>query len=50
MESKKVEPTFVGENDDLVFIVPKFQLYLLEPQSVLKLIIENNKKKGVKKL
>ena len=23
MENKKVEPTFVGENDDLVFVVPK---------------------------
>ncbi len=23
MENKKVEPTFVGENDGLVFVVPK---------------------------
>jgi len=37
MEKEKIEPTYVEKNKDLVFAVPKFQLYLLEPPICIKI-------------
>jgi len=51
METEKIQPTFVGENDDLVFIVPKelFTMKLSLHWQQLKLSRKPNMEKIVRK-
>ncbi len=42
METEKIEPTFVGENDDLVFVVPK-ELFTMKLSTEQKLDRETAK-------